>query len=728
MLDCTRGLVTTFVLLGLAVQAAQAAQDARSLSDLSGPWRLFVDDHYVASKENVTRTYHAFRKYEKNPILVADKPWEGKAVYVYGTVLPTEDGAGWRMWYQTLTTQGAHMLYATSDDGITWHKPALGIQEWKGSEQNNLFFQRDHGTGIASVIHTPWDPDPNRQYRVMNYDFGGYAAAWSPDGVHMIDAPNNPVLTHAGDVGQFLWDPFTREYLGYVKIIRDVRGLRRRSVGRVATKEIDSWPDPELVLAPDDFDDRWTKPGTVQRTHFYGLSAFAYESMYLGFLWVFRAEGEPGYFFGPVYTELVMSHDGVHWYREEGDRPAMLDVGPEGAWDDGQLYTAVAPVRVGDRLRVYYGAADMGHGSPVKKLRCAIGLAELRTDGFASLDAGPVEGTITTKRLVGARGPLYVNGAARGGSIRVEVLDAAGNVVPGYGRDACDAISGDGIEQAVRWKRHAELPGGAEPIRLRFVVKEASVYSFQGGEAIEVLDEAAGPTLAVLCTFEGDRKRRVRDTLREDGENRIECHGGAEVDGDAKLAAFGARSLAIGSPWRPINTLELGGTANLGTRFTLALMARLEKKHPARWFSAYDSCGPVNGSELVFDWSPYGEQASCLRLIGKGIEVYSRRVAIEPGTYHAIAVTYDDGLVRFYLDGEGAGEARLPGGAPVALAGNLHVGEDPALGTDEQLSGHVDDVVVLGRVLSAGEIRALATKGAEALFGAAAAGAGDEGA
>ena len=80
-------------------------------------------------------------------------------------------------------------------------------------------------------------------------------------------------------------------------------------------------------------------------------------------------------------------------------------------------------------------------------------------------------------------------------------------------------------------------------------------------------------------------------------------------------------------------------------------------------------------------------------------------------------MTYDDGHVLFYLDGADAGEAWLPGGAPVTMLRDLLVGDDAELGrTDEQFNGNVDDILVLGRVLTADDIKSLSAKGAEAFF------------
>ena len=479
---------------GLACVAGGALPTARAstaLDDLTGPWHLFVDDFIVAAKTGLARTYHPFQKHAGNPVLVADEPWEFTIVYIYGTVMHDATG-GYRMWYHTLRLSdpndtGSNILYATSSDGIHWDKPALGIREWNGSTANNMFFTRPTKSGITSVMHTPWDPDPARQYKFMNKDNDGYWAAWSPDGIHVTDSPLNPVFTGGSDVGQFTWDPHTQRFLGYVKNNSYVNDLRRRSVALTTTTDIETWPAEELILEVDSYDDRWVPSGTVQRTHLYGLSAFPYESMYMGFLWIFRATDVDGYYLGPVFAEIVSSHDGITWTREEGTRLAMLPLGPAGAWDDGQLYTARAPVLDGDTLKIYYGACDKEHGTALNQTTCAIGLATLRKDGFASLDAGATPGTVTTKGLAWASGALRVNCTASAGWLKAEVLDDSGNVVPGYGLAACNPVQGNGVDQVVTWVDRVELPTDVAPIRIRFTLQNASLYSFAVGDGARII-------------------------------------------------------------------------------------------------------------------------------------------------------------------------------------------------------------------------------------------------
>lgn len=481
----------------LALIRSTFAQPPRSLNDLTGPWQLFVDDYAVESRSGVTRVYHPFTKYPHNPVLVADRPWEGNHIYVYGTVLPNESGPGYRLWYHALSNDPDRQrnLYATSPDGIHWTKPDLGIINYSGSTNNNIIIRRGAGDHILSVIHTPWETDPARRYKLINFDVatGRFLGAWSPDGLHWTDAPANPILPPASDVGNFAWDPHHGRYNGYLKMGSYVRNLRRRSVGFTCSKEFNtSWPALQLILEPDDFDDRWATG--LQRTHFYGLCAFPYESMYLGFLWIFRATDDEGYYDGVIFVELVTSHDGVHWQRQEGDRPPILPLGPAGSWDGGMVFTTQHPLVEGDTIKLWYGGTSGTHAYFTKE-RTSIGLATLRKDGFASLDAGDTPGIIITRRLLHTQGPLRLNyKAAAGGFVRVELVDDSGAALPGYSFADCQPLTGDSTDQVVAWAGQTQLPAHPPAFRLRFFVRRASLYSFAAGDGVQLI---VPPTISV---------------------------------------------------------------------------------------------------------------------------------------------------------------------------------------------------------------------------------------
>ncbi len=707
--------------------AASSAVASPSLSDLTGPWILVVDDHPIASKAQVVRTYHPFEKHPANPVLPGDQPWEHDLVYVYGTSLPDESGQGYRLWYHGLPaaheTQVYRLLYATSDDGIQWNKPALGIVDWFGSTANNIFLNRTTRDHIPSVIHTPWDPDPQKRYRMINWDsvINAYLGAYSADGIHWTDSPANPFLHSGGDVGQFVWDPHTQRYLGYLKVNPDVRGMRRRAVGFTATTDFESWSNPTLILAPDDFDDRWAfSVFGPQRTHFYGMSAFPYESMYLGFLWIFRATDSEGYNNGPIFIELVTSHDGVNWLRQEGDRPPILELGPAHSWDDGMLFTTNHPIVEGDTIRLYYGGCDGLHAGPISSWTAGVGLATLRKDGFASLDAGPTPGTVTTKRLANAQGPLRVNANATGGSLIVEVLDEAGEVIPGYAADDCLALQTDALDTTIAWQSHTELPAGSAAIRLRFILQDASLYSFMAGDDVSLLDEQGTVTLESVYTCEGYTGTTAADQRWLDGAQTITFQGATWVETDSGHARFGEHAVRLSDPAATAGWLDIAGTTDLSTQFTLAAFVKSANNEQARLFSNDDSNGNVGTAELVFSFDPTGASLPGLRLICKGIAVNSQAVLFDDGAYHHLAATYHQGHVALYLDGSLVGQGRVGGGAPILLARDLRVGRDMLVDgwhTGRQLVGWVDDVFVLQRALAPQEVAHLAQIGAASFFG-----------
>ena len=317
----------------------------------------------------------------------------------------------------------------------------------------------------------------------------------------------------AGDTGHVMWDPLTDKYRGYAKVNAQVAGLRRRAIGYSEGTGFESWPPMRLIMAPDDFDDRWVKPGSVQRTHFYNCPVLAYQNLYLGLMSIYRAEDDEGYFHGPIFVELVTSRDGVHWFREEGDRPPLLPVSPPRTWDHGMVIAA-SIVAADDQLRLYYSGYDGLHD--YLPFHSAIGLATLRKDGFASLDGEDIPGEIITKRLTGLTGQLHLNCQAGAGLLQVEVLDAKGRTLPGYRKKYCNEPRTDGTDQIVTWQEHAELPAGKGPFRLRFYLKNVSLYSFYAGDHVQVLDEPAPEPLAALFTFEGDSGRHAANKLPSD--------------------------------------------------------------------------------------------------------------------------------------------------------------------------------------------------------------------
>ena len=151
---------------------------------------------------------------------------------------------------------------------------------------------------------------------------------------------------------------------------------------------------------------------------------------------------------------LAYSRDGFHWHRPDRT-PFLAGTAREGDWDRAYLHSAATVCTiVGDKLYFYYGGwsgkspklgGDMYAGG-------ATGVAILRRDRFASLDAGESGGTLTTRPVTFRGSYLFANVAAPQGQLRAEVLDERGEVIATYSRANSVPCTADAARQLLTWK------------------------------------------------------------------------------------------------------------------------------------------------------------------------------------------------------------------------------------------------------------------------------------
>ncbi len=426
------------------------------LGDLSSGWYLMVDDGHIVSRD-LERIYYPFQKYSGNPVLRADRSWEGKVVQLYGAVLP-----GFRMWYSSYNQDAnqGQVLYASSSDGLTWIKPSLSA-----SGRNALFGEAN--ANLVSVLHTPHDfSSPFKLMAYQNGAFNGYA---SPDGISTTPFAGNPLYSSGSDIAHFYWDSLLGSYRGTSKTSQSILGVTRRVIRFIDSPDLVDWlPQPDL-LVPDINDDQIF---SGYFTNFYGLPVFPSGEQYLGLLWVLKARDQAG-LHGKTTIQLVSSHDGAHWIREEGNRPSILEVGPPSAWDDGQVYTASSPVKVGDEFWLYYSGCNQEHGASLQNTTCSIGLAKAGFNRLASLTGS---GSLLTEILEPAGSQLHLNLDASKGQIRVELL-VDGVPLPGYEAEHCLPLTQNSYDQLVAWAQHDTLPGN--PFQIKFVLEDSSLFAFE---------------------------------------------------------------------------------------------------------------------------------------------------------------------------------------------------------------------------------------------------------
>jgi hypothetical protein len=178
---------------------------------------------------------------------------------------------------------------------------------------------------------------------------------------------------------------------------------------------------------------------------------------------------------------LMTSRDGVTFnFTPE----TFLTPGPErsGSWmygDSGIGWHLVETTSAFDRgepeLSLY--STECYRLGPAVKLR----RYTLRLDGFASIHAPIAGGEIITPAIRFRGKKLLLNFAtSASGSVKVEIQDENGRPIPGFALSDCIELYGDTTERAISWQNNPELEAHAdEPVHLRFVLKDADLYSFK---------------------------------------------------------------------------------------------------------------------------------------------------------------------------------------------------------------------------------------------------------
>ena len=105
----------------------------------------------------------------------------------------------------------------------------------------------------------------------------------------------------------------------------------------------------------------------------------------------------------------------------------------------------------------------------------------VRIDGFISVNAPHEGGEMITKPLRFSGSELTINhSTSAAGQIKIEIQDILGKPIDGFSFDKADPIVGDKIEQTVSWEGNADVSTLAgKPIRLRFVMEDADLYSIR---------------------------------------------------------------------------------------------------------------------------------------------------------------------------------------------------------------------------------------------------------
>jgi hypothetical protein len=458
--------------------------------------QLFVDD-FLVQQTDLKRTFHHPTKYEGNPVL---KPETELELNRQGTAIacPKSGGLWWdhdeqvfKLWYEAgwINT----ICLATSRDGLKWERPELDIQ----SGTNRVLPIDMPMCDSWTVVRDFATKDPKQKYKMFVRPPGG---AGHPDpkfnighGYSMISADGirwtNRVATGpCGDRSTMFYNPFREKWVYSLRSTASFRGRSRHYWECDDFLAGASWQAnaPVRWAAIDRLD--LPDPEINDKPTLYNLDAVAYESILLGFFEIHLGPSNTvskkrGL---PKITELqfAYSRNGFHWLRP--DRTPAIRAERRDVWDRGYVQSLgnLCTVR-GDKLWFYYigfqGNAANRKGGPHGGMydRGATGVAFLRRDGFASMDASESAGSLVTRpvRFQGRR--LFVNAATDRGELRVEILDEAGHRIEPFTFENCRPVRADRTIAAVSWAGGDDLSAlWDRAVRFRFSLRNGSIYSF----------------------------------------------------------------------------------------------------------------------------------------------------------------------------------------------------------------------------------------------------------
>jgi len=507
-----------FLLACLTGIVSPAAEPASPI-DIGSRRELFVDATLIDSLQDARRQLH--HPIARELAIHHDAPWEGAGCNYHSII---RDGDLYRLYYRgtkLAVEEGRLKLgrevycYAESRDGLTFTKPDLGLHEFEGSTANNIIWTGVGTHNFAPFLDTRPDCPPESRFKALagQAHEGGLFAFQSPDGIRWSLIRPEPVVTEGAFDSQNLafWDAAAGKYRAYFRTF--TAGVTTgkvwkpegfRAIRTASSDNFLDWQDEaDLTYTDSPTEHLYTNQiGPYFRAP-HLLLGFPARYVERGWSDSMRALPEPErreqraaahLRYGTALTEglLMASRDGVHFERWN---EAFLRPGPQrpDTWLYGHQFiawhavpTASSLPGADDEISLY--ATEGSWHDDSNGLR----RYTLRLDGFVSVTAPLTGGELITKPLIFQGDTLSLNFASSAaGDLRVELQTVDGTPIPGFTLDDCPPIFGDSVDRQVVWSAAPATSDAAttvsrslaglanQPIRMRFHLRDADLYSFQ---------------------------------------------------------------------------------------------------------------------------------------------------------------------------------------------------------------------------------------------------------
>jgi len=401
----------------------------------------------------------------------------------YATVHWDQRRQVYRMWYIAwLQNRRRALCAAESEDGLEWKQIDRASKLGEGLPSNAVFAgETSCEQGVVFVDE--FDSDESRRYKLAYWDLPAQVQredvdsgrkcvmrlAFSADGESWSIAGGGSWHPENSETqNKILCNPVTGRY----QIICRKTNVDRR-VALTESEDLKEWTDPRVIIHPDPADE----PGL----QFYGMPAYWYEDIFVGFLWRYRTgtqiNGQDAYQGdGIIEPELTYSYDGLTWNRTRVRVPRRVDRGQFGG---SRLYPESLVIDPDGNVRLYSRGVqrEHQHHSP---FGTAYLLHKWRADGFVGMESCGNEGFLRTKPFLLKDKHIALNVQAPYGRVRVQITDQLARPLPGFSFAECRQWTGDDVHFCPQWEhKHdlSELVGRI--VRFEVKVEEAVLYSIR---------------------------------------------------------------------------------------------------------------------------------------------------------------------------------------------------------------------------------------------------------
>ncbi|MDB4864706.1 hypothetical protein OAI33_15575 [Pirellulaceae bacterium] len=504
-------LATGSVVVGTtSKEAGNLSVPANDVYAMGQRRELFVDDFMVDVLEGEL-SYRLHSPQAEEMVIRQDKPWEGNASS-YHTVF--KDGDTYRMYYRghnfdmsggTLKfTHGECTCYAESTDGIHWEKPELGLFEFEGSKKNNIVWMGPGSHNFSPFVdQRPDCPEEERLKATGGLAHnGGMRLFKSADGKRWTPVGDEGVIT----VGAFdsaniaFWDKSLGKYRAYYRIFTGGTTTAKvwkpggiRAIRTAVSDDLIHWEGfQDLTYGDSPPQQMYTNNVISYDRAPHILVGFPMRYVERGWSPTMKAlpdlenrklRSEASLRYGTALTEtqIMTSRDGVTFKRWD---EAFLRPGVErsDSWYYGHNNVAWNIALTSSRFEnaedelSFYAESGGWHGAGKILTRHS-----LRQDGFVSVHSTLKGGRLTTRPLTFSGSELELNLSTSAlGYVKVECLTAEGTLIDSFAFEQADETYGDSLSRKVTWGGLSGLKKlSGKPIRLRFTLSDADLYSFK---------------------------------------------------------------------------------------------------------------------------------------------------------------------------------------------------------------------------------------------------------